>query len=372
MKRALLSIVSGITLLLSADTLAADSLEAGMTELAAQIVERSAANDVQTIAVVPFQQTDGTCNELGTYLVDELVLNLFSGGAELRIVERSQLQQVLQEIGLSSTGLIDADAIRELGKLQSVDAVILGSIASVGDTIRINARLVETETGQVFSAAATTIPRTDDVQSLISTIRPCSIITDQIDTGNEPSEDPTADAEGQTQLPFTVSASTYELGAIPLEYSETVSVRTGEQGKFFAGQDENGSLEIDYLEISGDYDIVLIADLYNDGSRDIIQELWLTFGDNVYKTMFGLSNRGSDLEFAGRQEDVRNISWNRGNENNGINEITYQVRGRQLRMMINGEPFNSTLIEQEAELTIISLRGIAQNERIFSIEIKRR
>lgn len=159
-----LSLLSG---LMPSQAQSQSSVEDGIRQLAQQIVERSASADKTTIAISAFPHVDDTCSELSNYLADELVLNLFSvPGNTLSIVERSQLDRIFSEIQLSMTGVVDINTTQELGRIAGVDTLLVGSITDIGDELRINARMLDTETAQVFSAAAVNIPRTSTVEQL--------------------------------------------------------------------------------------------------------------------------------------------------------------------------------------------------------------
>ncbi len=150
-------------------TYAADTLEAGINELAQAIVQSARETNARTIAVAPFPHTNDTCSELSNYIVDELILSLFLiPNVGLQIVERGQLRTILAELGLALTGAIDANTAQQIGRIHGVDSLIVGSLTVVGDRLRIIARIIGTETGLVYSAAATTVPVTETVTTLMS------------------------------------------------------------------------------------------------------------------------------------------------------------------------------------------------------------
>ena len=147
---------------------ASASVASGIEQLAGQIVARSAAADRTTIAIASFPHVDDSCSELSNYLVDELVLSLFSlPDNQLSIIERSQLGRIFAELELSLSGAVDVNTTRELGRLHGVETLLIGSLTTIGDDLRVNARLIDTETGQVFSAAAVNIPRTSTIEELM-------------------------------------------------------------------------------------------------------------------------------------------------------------------------------------------------------------
>lgn len=147
----------------------AGSVEDGLGQLAQAIVEKSNAADRTTIAILPFANTDGTCSVLSNYIVDELTLRLFSvPDSKLEIVERSQLEALLAEMKTGSSGLLNPETTKQLGNLSGVSALALGTITVIGDQVRVNARLVATDTGKTISAAAVNIPKTSAIEELLA------------------------------------------------------------------------------------------------------------------------------------------------------------------------------------------------------------
>ena len=145
-----------------------NSVEDGLKQLAQTIVEKSSAAELTRIAVLPFPNADGTCSVLSTYLVDELILSLFSlPNSRIEIVERSQLEALLAEMQMGEGGLLNPATTKQLGNLSGVGALTLGTITIIGDAIRVNARLVATETGRTISAAAITVPKTQALDALL-------------------------------------------------------------------------------------------------------------------------------------------------------------------------------------------------------------
>jgi hypothetical protein len=89
---------------------AAGSVEDGLATLAKQIVQKSTAADRTSLAVLPFPHADGSCSVLSTYIVDELILSLFSvPESKLDIVERSQLEALISELQIGEGGLLNPE-----------------------------------------------------------------------------------------------------------------------------------------------------------------------------------------------------------------------------------------------------------------------
>jgi len=93
-------------------------------------------------------------------VADTLISDLGRLG-RLQVVEREQLDALLSELKLQQSGLIDPASAVKIGKLLGVQALLMGSYTAIGEMIRIDARIVEVETGLVLKAEEVT-GRTND------------------------------------------------------------------------------------------------------------------------------------------------------------------------------------------------------------------
>ena len=66
------------------------------------------------------------------------------------VVERQRLKQVLDEQALGLSGLIDSSKVQEVGRMLSVQYFISGSIHRNGEWLRIDARIIQTETAKTI------------------------------------------------------------------------------------------------------------------------------------------------------------------------------------------------------------------------------
>ena len=141
-------------------------IERATQDLCEQIVASYKAGTQTRIAVVEFADLRGGVTDFGRLLAEELITRLFS--QKYNVVERFLLNKAIEEHKLQLQGLVDPDSAKQLGKILGVDAIVTGTVADLGTSLRVNARLIATETGAVFSAAAVTIQKTAEVQQLIA------------------------------------------------------------------------------------------------------------------------------------------------------------------------------------------------------------
>jgi len=105
-----------------------------------------------SIAVFPFLNK-GTSKYLGEIVLDKFITALFNL-ERFKVIERSQLERILEEQKLGLSGIIDASTAAEVGKGIGVDAIVLGSVAlgSDGSSVSIDARAIDTESATIIVA----------------------------------------------------------------------------------------------------------------------------------------------------------------------------------------------------------------------------
>lgn len=125
---------------------------AAATPLPAAAATPPAAGEGWLIAAFPLEDlapaegTKGLGEEIAATLTDGLARS-----GKVRVVERKRLQLILEEIKMSAYGLVDERTAVQAGRLLGANALVLGSFLKFGDTVRINIRVVKTETGEVIS-----------------------------------------------------------------------------------------------------------------------------------------------------------------------------------------------------------------------------
>jgi TolB-like protein len=82
----------------------------------------------------------------------EMMMTDLSQVSSIKMVERGRLQDLLQEMKLAEGQFIDPATAAKLGKGLAATAVLTGSYLAVGENIRIDARMVKVETGEVIMA----------------------------------------------------------------------------------------------------------------------------------------------------------------------------------------------------------------------------
>lgn len=117
---------------------------------------------IQTIAIMDFENNSideaEKYENLGSAL-SKILISDFTVLSNLRTVERERIQFLIEELELterriSGKNIIDPEYAPRLGKLLGAHSFVFGSFIRLGKTFRIDARLVKTETGEIFKTAS--------------------------------------------------------------------------------------------------------------------------------------------------------------------------------------------------------------------------
>jgi len=87
---------------------------------------------------------------------------------KFKVVERQLLNKVIAEQKLSLSGIVDDESAQELGRILGVDAIVSGTITDLLTYLKINSRIVSTETGSVFSVASTEMKKNKTIDELMN------------------------------------------------------------------------------------------------------------------------------------------------------------------------------------------------------------
>jgi len=82
-------------------------------------------------------------------LADMLITDI-ARSYQIQVVERESLEKIINEQKLAISGLMDKSQTMKIGKLLNVNKLIYGSYIILDDTIRIDAKITEVETGRII------------------------------------------------------------------------------------------------------------------------------------------------------------------------------------------------------------------------------
>jgi TolB-like protein len=101
------------------------------------------------VAVMYFKYTgsDEALAPLGVAIAEMVIRDLNDGSGRYTVVERNELQAVLSELDLGHSAYADQASAVKVGHLLSADYLVLGSYEMTPAGLRVDARIVDSETG---------------------------------------------------------------------------------------------------------------------------------------------------------------------------------------------------------------------------------
>ena len=106
-----------------------------------------------TVAVMPFKDLSGSKGSIGEAIRETVTTDL-RGVSGLRVIERSNIDRVLAEQNLQAMKSdLDPLATVKVGKLLGATLIVAGAYQKAASTVRLTARFVKVETGEVVGTA---------------------------------------------------------------------------------------------------------------------------------------------------------------------------------------------------------------------------
>jgi TolB-like protein len=116
-----------------------------------------------TIAVFDLEHDKSVSSSEAQSIRERIQFELHSTGA-FAILERSQMELILQEQGFQQSGACDnAKCQVEMGKMLGVDRLVIGSVRKIGALTSMNIQMVSVQTGQVEKSSIYDSKETLDV-----------------------------------------------------------------------------------------------------------------------------------------------------------------------------------------------------------------
>lgn len=109
-------------------------------------------------AVLNFTYPRGRMSTGSVLISERIITYLVRGGST--VIERRLLEKLMEEQHLGQTGIINPKTVPSMGKVLGVDAVVLGTLTDLSDSVtEVQARAINVATGEILASATTVIGR---------------------------------------------------------------------------------------------------------------------------------------------------------------------------------------------------------------------
>lgn len=138
-----------------------------LEELASEITVKLNRKNVKTVAVFPFFNIKKKETDLSLYISSEFY-GYLNNSQTPKIIDRTYIDQLLEEHKLNSNGLIDPSTAKEFGKIIGVDAFITGKVFLFGSVVKINLHAIDPQTGESYASVISKLPIDYDLASFLN------------------------------------------------------------------------------------------------------------------------------------------------------------------------------------------------------------
>lgn len=108
------------------------------------------------IAILPFESLSSKDGDTSGY--EEGIVRILEkplkASPDLDMVERADIDKAIGELKLTRDRMFDQSTVSRIGRLVGAQRLVLGSYFRIGKNLRIDARIVDTETGRILSSVA--------------------------------------------------------------------------------------------------------------------------------------------------------------------------------------------------------------------------
>lgn len=147
-------------------SLAQSDYEKQISGMAKIIAEKVILSGKKRVAVAEFIDNNGKQSEFGKAMSEEFSVNLMNFAIGFQVMERNDLNLILKENQLATTGLIEQETAKKLGKLKAVDLIVIGTIIPFSEYFRMSIKILDTETGMALGGTFGNIARTSPINKL--------------------------------------------------------------------------------------------------------------------------------------------------------------------------------------------------------------
>lgn len=127
---------------------------------------------VKRVAVVDFTDLQGNRTEFGRFMAEELSVRIARQAIGFKVVDRMHISKLIEEKKFSLSGLVDTETAQNFAKLVGADAILTGSYIVMPNSVRLNVKLINTETGEVLTGTQVDFQRTNFIEKLLSQTMP--------------------------------------------------------------------------------------------------------------------------------------------------------------------------------------------------------
>lgn len=160
------------------------SLDNETPVLVRALAKQLVAKQRPKVAALDFTDIQGRPNELGRFLAEQMTVDMVMAEG-ITVIDRANINAIMAEHQLTAEGLVKPENAKKLGQFAGVDAILIGTVTIMDNTVMLTIRGISTETAEVVAAGRMRFSITKDIQSMLGMSVNSSVGISSSITGSE-------------------------------------------------------------------------------------------------------------------------------------------------------------------------------------------
>lgn len=138
---------------ISFSSFAQGAFDKSIAEFSTDLADKLSQKGKKKVVVLYITDINKATTVAGKYIADVISINIVNNAGNFQVFDRENLSGIAEAKKLISEGYIDVDKAKELGRLLSVEAIIVGNYTVLSNTIKLTAKALDANTGFIISAS---------------------------------------------------------------------------------------------------------------------------------------------------------------------------------------------------------------------------
>jgi TolB-like protein len=153
--------------LVSFNVIAQSPFDKALSEISNDLAEKLNLKNKKTVVVLYINDINKNSTVAGKYFADIISDNIVNSPVNIKVFNRENLKEIIEAKKMIDEGYITASKAQELGKLLSVEGIIIGSYTILSNTIKLSVKIIDVNDGFSLASSLKDLPLNADAGALL-------------------------------------------------------------------------------------------------------------------------------------------------------------------------------------------------------------
>jgi hypothetical protein len=154
-------------LIITSFTYSQSKFDISVNEVTSDLAKKLLSKNKSKIVVLYITDLNKKQSTTGKYIADLISVDIVNNAGNFEVFDRENLSGIAEAKKLIAEGYIDIDKAKELGKILSVEAIIIGNYTVLSNTLKLTLKAFDSNTGLIIAASMNDLPLDSDAGALL-------------------------------------------------------------------------------------------------------------------------------------------------------------------------------------------------------------